>query len=242
MICPATPCDIVTGTHCRTLIDNLLESKRTVVAHLHLTFLTSLCSNEHYTIGTAATIDSGRGSILKDVDALDVTRVQRLDTSRLEGHTIYNIERSFTSRYRTGTTNHDASDCTWALTCCDIHTGSLTLQSLEGIVHRLGIQFLLTHTRQSTGYVALALYTITYYHHLVEQLLVLFESNVELTLACYSNSLIAITYIRNYEACIFGNILNGKITVEVGNCTRRGSLYNDTGTDDWLTSSVNHSS
>ena len=241
MICPATPCDIVTGTHCRTLIDNLLESKRTVVAHLHLTFLTSLCGNENYTIGTAATIDSGRGSILKDVDALDVTRVQRLDTSRLEGHTIDNIEWSLVSRDRTSTTNPYATHCTRTLTCCDIHTGSLTLKCLKSIVYRLSVQLFFAYAGKSTGNVALTLNAITYYYHLVKHLLILFEGHFHLTLTSQGYRLCTITDVRDYKFGILWNIINGEVTFKVGNRAITCSLHNYTCADYCFTRSIDDS-
>ena len=176
---PTAPCDIVAGTHGRALIDNLLEGKRSVVTYLHLTLLTALGCHKNNTVSTTATIDSGRRGILQNVDALDIAGVQRLNATGLKRHTVNNVERAPASRDRTLATDSDATQSTRTLAGGDVHTGCLTLQCFESIVHGLGVQFLLTHTSKGTGHVALTLYAITYYHNLVEHLLVLFESDID---------------------------------------------------------------
>ena len=85
---------------------------------------------------------------------------------------------------------------------------------------------------ESSRHITLLLNTITYYNHLVEQLTVLFEGYIDLTLTSYGNSLVAETYVAEYEACILRNIVQAVLTVKVGNRTCRSSLYHDAGTDD----------
>ena len=106
---PTAPCDIVAGTHGRTLVDNLLEGERSVVAYLHLSLLTTLGCHEYNTVSTTATVDSGRRGILQNVDALDIAGVQRLNATGLKGHTVNHIERPPASRDRTLTTDCDAT-------------------------------------------------------------------------------------------------------------------------------------
>ena len=109
VLSPTTPCDIVAGTHGRTLINDLLESERSVVTNLHLSLLTTLGCHEYNTVSTTATINSGRRSILQNVDALDIAGVQRLNATGLKGHTVNHIERPPASRDRTLTTDSDAT-------------------------------------------------------------------------------------------------------------------------------------
>ena len=95
---------------------------------------------------------------------------------------------------------------------------------------------------KSTSHVTLLLNTVTYDYHFVEQLTVFLQRYLDLVLTSHGNSLVAIADIRNDEATILWNTLEGKVTVKIGHRTSRGSLYNDTCTDDGFTGSVNYSS
>ena len=118
------------------------ESYGTCIVQGHLAFLTLLGSNEHNTIGTTCTIDSGSRSILQYLDALDILRVDILDTTVLDNHTVYYIERSTAGTDRALTTDGDTTYCTRTLRVGDIHTGSLTLHTLQGILYRHRCQVL----------------------------------------------------------------------------------------------------
>ena len=69
-----------------------LYGHRTVEVHMYLTFLTSLGGDDDHTVGSTATVDRGRGSILQHLDTLDIITVE-LVHARLGRHTIYNIKR-----------------------------------------------------------------------------------------------------------------------------------------------------
>lgn len=74
--------------------------------------------------------------VLQYLDALDILRVDILDTTVLDNHTVYYIERSTAGTDRALTTDSDTTHCTRALGVGDIHTGSLTLHTLQGILYR----------------------------------------------------------------------------------------------------------
>ena len=81
------------GIHQLGYIVESRECNSTCIVQGNLAFLTLLGSYEYYTIGTAGTIDSGSRSILQYLDALDILRVDILDTTVLDNHTIHYIER-----------------------------------------------------------------------------------------------------------------------------------------------------
>ena len=81
------------GIHHLGYIVECRECNGTCIVQGHLAFLTLLGSNEHNTVGTTCTIDSGSRSILQYLDALDILRVDILDTTVLDNHTIHYIER-----------------------------------------------------------------------------------------------------------------------------------------------------
>ena len=130
------------GIHHLGYIVECREGYGTCIVQGHLTFLTLLGSNEHNTVGTTGTIDSGSRSILQYLDALDILRVDILDTTVLDNHTVYYIERSTAGTDGTLTTDGDTTHCTRTLGVGDIHTGSLTLHTLQGILYRHRCQVL----------------------------------------------------------------------------------------------------
>ena len=120
----------------------------------------------------------------------------------MEGHTVNNVERTLTGRNRTGTTNHDAAHGTRTLAGGDVHTGSLALQCLEGVVHWLRVHFFFAYACEGTSYVSLALNTVTYNHHFVDELLVFLERHVDRVAAVEGDVLCAIAHIREHEGGI----------------------------------------
>ena len=69
------------------------EGNGTCIIQGNLSFLTLLGCYEYYTIGTTSTIDRGSRSILQHLDALDILRVDILNTTILDDHTIHYIKR-----------------------------------------------------------------------------------------------------------------------------------------------------
>ena len=71
----------------------------------HLALLASLGSDDDHTIGSTASVNTGRCGILQHLDALDVVTVQFVHTG-LCGHTVDDVERVVVVQ-RTDTTNAD---------------------------------------------------------------------------------------------------------------------------------------
>ena len=76
---------------------------RAIEVDLHLALLTLLGSDDDDTIGSTATIDRSRCSILEYLNALDIITIELVHTS-LGWHTINNIKRIIVVQ-RTDTTN-----------------------------------------------------------------------------------------------------------------------------------------
>ena len=67
---------ILGAVHHRILVEHLLESNVSVVTYLGRSSHRTLhCCDDDHTVGTAATVDSCCRSILEDIHALDVRRV-----------------------------------------------------------------------------------------------------------------------------------------------------------------------
>ena len=168
IIGPTTPSNIVTCTHSRRLINQAFKSYRTWIVQSQRTCFTTFGCNQNYTVSTTRTIDGCRRSIFQDVDWFNITRVDRLNATRVQRHTIYYIKWWIGSIQRTVTTNTNITQFTRTLTGRNIHAGSLTLQSLKSIRYRLCIQFFRRDTSQSTRHIRLLLNTVTYDNHLIQ--------------------------------------------------------------------------
>ena len=75
------------------------------------------------------------------------------------------------------TTDSNATHCTRALGVGDIHTGCLTLHTLEGILDGHGGQFLGVQVCQGTGDITLVLNAITYDNDLIQGLVAILQRN-----------------------------------------------------------------
>ena len=116
---------ILIGAEHLLQLGGLLPAIGNVEAYLCLAFLTRLGGNDDNAVGTTGTVDSGRGCILKNVDALDFRGSDVADRSYREA--IDNVERRVVLRKRTATTHTDLDvGIGGAFGGGDIHTGHLT--------------------------------------------------------------------------------------------------------------------
>ena len=83
---------ILRGVENVALAPFALPSVREVVVHLNLAFLSRLCGHEHHSVCRAGTVDGSRGGVLEHLDALDVARIDIVETA-LDGHAVNNIQR-----------------------------------------------------------------------------------------------------------------------------------------------------
>ena len=228
------------GIHHLGYIMECRECNGSCIVQGHLAFLTSLGGYENHTVGTTCTIDSGSRSILQYLDALDVLRVDIIDTTVLDDHTIHYIERITFGTDRALTTDGDATYCTRALRIGDIHTGSLTLHTLQGILYRHSCQVLGIQVGQGTGYIALALHTITYYYDFIQSLVVFQQSYLQIALSGNTHFLGCITDIRNFYGSILWHIGQSKVTIKISYGTIGSAYYFNTGANNRLTHVIYH--
>ena len=118
---------------------NVVESREShcsCVVESNLSFLTLLCCNENNTVSTTCTVDSSCRSILQNLDALNILRVEVLDTAVLDNHSVDYIKRRTGSTNRALTTDSDATHSTRTLRVGDVHTSRLSLHTFKGILYR----------------------------------------------------------------------------------------------------------
>ena len=114
------------------LLAKTLETYITIIRNLSLAGLTALGSNKDYTIGTSSTINSCSRSILHHVDGLDIVDIH-ISQTIFHLETIHDVEWLGTLCDRRTTTYSNVDIGTWRTTLGnDVHTGSLTCQSLSG--------------------------------------------------------------------------------------------------------------
>ena len=114
------------------LLAKTLETYITIIRNLSLAGLTALCSNKDYTIGTSSTINSCSRSILHHVDGLNIVDIH-ISQTIFHLETIHDVEWLGTLGDRRTTTYSNVDIGTWRTTLGnDVHTGSLTCQSLSG--------------------------------------------------------------------------------------------------------------
>ena len=238
---PACKLDEVGCAHRGRAVDDVRHGQCARVVDRRMAGLTLLGGHEDDTVGTAATVDGGCRGVLQNVDRLDVAGVQRLNAgSRHEGHTVDHVERLVALVERTLTADADRTELTRALVGGDVDTCCLALQGLEGVVHRTVVQLLFANVDHRACDVALLLRTITDDDHLVEQLTVFLQRDVDSRLAGHGHGLRRIADIRNDQTSIAGNPLNGVVTIEVGNGSVGSTFHHDAGTDDRLAAGVDH--
>ena len=85
------PLGVVVNVEHVILLGNLLPAVVGVVADLYLTGLTALGGHQDNTVGTTATVDGGRRSVLQHGDVLDVVGRNVADT--VNGESIDNVQR-----------------------------------------------------------------------------------------------------------------------------------------------------
>ena len=150
---------------------------RAIEVDLHLALLTLLGSDDDDTIGSTATIDRSRCSILEHLNALDVITIEFVHT-RLGWHTINNIKRIIVVQ-RTDTTNTYGGSSRRRTVSCNIHTRNAALKSLDRVVLVLLGYLINADYRDGTCQVGLALSGITSNNYLVEQLGIFFENDAQ---------------------------------------------------------------
>ena len=192
-----------------------------IVRYLDLTLLTLLGSYQDNTIGCGRTVDGTGCGILQNVDTLDIGRVQVVD---ITCYTINNIKRSCVA-VGTGTTDRNLKAITRLTgSRLNVDTRSLALQSAQHLsgIHLLNIITL--HLNGRTGNELLLLNTITYDNNFFESLVVCLHCDVKIRLITYNDFLLLVTDISNNNSST-RLYVQGKVTIQVGNCTIAGITF-----------------
>ena len=181
------------------LLAKALETYITIVRNLSLAGLTALGSNKDYTIGTSSTINSGSRSILHHIDGLDIVDI---DISQTIFHleTIHDVERLGALCDRRTATHCNVDIGTWRTTLGnDVHTGSLTCQSLSGRSGRYIGKILTADRGCSCSQVSFLYLGITNRNNLIEHLSLGLKLHIDLCTTLDVYCLCLVTYIRNNQ-------------------------------------------
>ena len=228
---------ILLGIEQLALTPRILPSHREIILYDSLSDTASLGGNKNHTIGCTRTIHSSRSCIFQNFDALNITRIQIVDTT-LNRHSIYDVERVGTIHGTRTTYAYLAGSTRLTTSRRNLYT---RYQSLESSIHthRLSFsQFISTNLGNGSGNYALLLRTITYYHHFVEGFIILFQGDAHI--GRWLHLYILITHISNYQR-LAGICLNGKVTIQIGNCTcSLVAFHLDGGTDNRFTLIIQH--
>ena len=172
------PLNIVSCRKSIQSLSHLLPRIVCVVRYTYLTLLTTLSSNEDYTVGTTRTVDSCRRSILQYCDIFDIGSRNIADTFHWE--TIDDIKRCIVASDRATTTYtnlHLRIRRTFG--SGDLHTSHLTLQCLSGIGHRNSFKSLVANCSYRTCQVLFLDCTITDDNDVVQTVGVIFELDID---------------------------------------------------------------
>ena len=91
--CPAAPDEGLFGGHEGDLLEDLLGGDGTGVVEGELAALTTVGGHEDDTVCTTGTVDGGGGSVLEDVDGLDILGVDHIEADGLRDDTVDDDER-----------------------------------------------------------------------------------------------------------------------------------------------------
>ena len=218
---------------------SLLPTPACAYVYLNLTLCTTLSSYNDDTISTTSTIDSSRWRILQNIDRLNFRWSDVAD--RCNFKSVNNVKRWVILRKRTTTTHTNLDICIrWTLSGSNVHTCHLTCHSLSSTWHRNVLKLLLTHVGNSTCKVFLTNSTITDGYNFLKHLWVVLHSDVNRWLTCNINRLVLHTNVGEHQFVAF--TFQGKVEVAIKVCysTILGSLFHDSSTDDWFTSTILH--
>lgn len=159
----------------------------------------------------------------------------------MDNHTINYIKRTLFCFDRAYTTDIDIAYFTRTLAGSNIHTGSFSLHTFEGIFDRHGFQFFFTHTCHSTSHITFFLNTITNHYHFIQCFGILLQDYFNGRLSFHLDIYGLVPHKTYLDRSIIRNILKCELTIKVGNCTIGSTFHHHTGTDYRLTCFVKDS-
>ena len=216
-------CHIFLGIQNSFLLPRILPTITEIIVYSRFSLAARLGSHQNHTVGCTGTINSSRSSIFQDFNRSNIRRVQIVDTTA-HRHTIDNVQGVGTI-YRTDTTNTNLRiriRLTGRL--CNLYAGNFTFQSIfyTGRLHQ--VQFIRIYFADSRCHYTFFLNTVTYNHHFVQRLCILYQCYFKRSSSIYSHFLWLKSYISKGKRCI-GRSRQCEIAIQVSNSTI-GSTFN----------------
>ena len=174
------------------------NTERSVKCNLSCAGLTHLGLNHYNTVSTARTVDSCRRSVLQHLDALNILRVDTLETC-LANDAVNYVQRVVALVYRACTTHTNLHRTARNARRHYLHTRHTTVEGVLNTCYRLVLKRLAIHDGYRTCQVGLLHCTVTDNDNVAQHLGILMKSNVKGLLACYRHFLSLIAYVRNYN-------------------------------------------
>ena len=223
--------------HARQLLDTIISVIRDSCLLCLVCTLAALGGNHDDTGRGTGTIDGGRRCIFQYVDAVDIIRVEEVHV--VANYTIDNIQWLCLLVDRSLSTNLNIEACTCAATRLgDVDTRNRTLQRLCKIGSTTSGYLFRVDRCNRAGYVAFTHSTITNDNDLVKSCIVIFKYDVPCFLTSYFYFLRLAADVAESQDRIRVCVLNGKLTVKVGDATCLTILVCNGYTNHWVAISI----
>ena len=209
--------------HLRRVV-HLRERIVGVQTHLCHTFLTLLGADDDDTVGSTATVDSGRGGILQNLDVIDIVGREEVDI--LEGHAVHHIQRIVGTVQRSGTTHANGGRRTGlSVRLRNLQTGGLTLHTLCGTDDGTSFQVFRRDAAHGGGHVLTLHTAIADGHHFFEYIGLFLQHHLQAL--CGLHDSFFISDVGHLQLCSRLHFQR-KLSVKVGHrpVTGNAHLYN----------------
>ena len=227
---PAAPLDRLCSGHGRQDVINLLQRKVGGIIQGEAALAALLRGDQHDTVTTLGAVNSRRGSILEDVDGLNVLGVQHIQADAVGNHAVDDDQRVGTGINRVGTADLDGTRGTRTqVRRGNDDTRSLALQGFDRVVDRVGSQLSSTDRHHGTGNIALFHGTVTDDDRLLQERDVFDQRDGHD--AGGRDRRGHVTDARDLQSCAGGDIQR-EVTVHIRDSTIRRTLDHDAGSDD----------
>ena len=209
-----------------------------------LTSLTLLCCYNNHTCHSTSTIDRCSRTVLQNLETFNVISIQSCNSRRNQSlcitwwqrtcinignvfhdDTINNPQRFWwTEDWRVTTNTNLRSSTERTRHILNAHTGSTTFERTAHVRHTIDLSLWSINLGSSTREEAFVLLGHTRYDDLSKLMIVIREDNLHAIFCCYGLS--DHTNVTDYEFLSCRNV-DSEVTINIGNCTRRSTLYHD---------------
>ena len=215
-----------------------------VEAHLRCLAGCILSGDDDNTVSSTGTVDGGSGSILQDVNALDVGRVDGVDGA-IGNDTVHNEQRlvdalsrgGYTTATRNGVLTTDGHRGRVIAACSGCRsiaeTGDAAGQCRQGIRVREGSDVLVVgviETGDGAGDITLTGGTVTHNYYVVQEQGVLFENDFDVLLTADSNFYCLVANGRDDQGGAIRDA-DAENTIQISCYSGGRALDQDSGTD-----------